>query len=255
MYHSQVVGLGHYVPEEIVTNDMLSERMPTTDQWIVERTGIKQRHYFKEGFDTVSSMGTRAALMACESAGISHKEVDCIVFATITSDYYFPGSGVLMQRELGLAGIPAIDIKMQCSGFIYALSIADQFIKTGMYKTILVVGSEVQSNAMEFTERDRHVSVIFADGAGACLLRATTEKDRGILSTHLHSDGLFAEELMMEHPGSRLKNRLTNEMLQSGALLPTMNGPVVFKHAVIRFQEVIEEALKANGTMLMTLIY
>lgn len=247
MYHSQVVGLGHYVPEEIVTNDMLSERMPTTDQWIVERTGIKQRHYFKEGFDTVSSMGTRAALMACESAGISHKEVDCIVFATITSDYYFPGSGVLMQRELGLAGIPAIDIKMQCSGFIYALSIADQFIKTGMYKTILVVGSEVQSNAMEFTERDRHVSVIFADGAGACLLRATTEKDRGILSTHLHSDGLFAEELMMEHPGSRLKNRLTNEMLQSGALLPTMNGPVVFKHAVIRFQEVIEEALKANG--------
>jgi len=247
MFHSQVVGLGHYVPEEVVTNDMLADRMPTTDQWIVERTGIKQRRFFKEGFDTVSSMGTKAALMACEKAGISHKEVDCIVFATITSDYYFPGSGVLMQRELGLAGIPAIDIKMQCSGFIYALSIADQFIKTGMYKTILVVGSEVQSNAMEFTERDRHVSVIFADGAGACLLRATTENNTGILSTHLHSDGQFAEELMMEHPGSRLKIRLTPEMLQSGALLPTMNGAVVFKHAVIRFQEVIEEALKANG--------
>jgi 3-oxoacyl-[acyl-carrier-protein] synthase-3 len=162
-----------------------------------------------------------------------------IVFATLSPDYSFPGSGVLLQRELGLAGIPALDIRQQCAGFVYALSVADQFIKTGMYKTILVVGSEIQSNIFELSDRGRNVAVIFGDGAGAVVLQASTEPTKGILSTHLHADGTFAEELMMEHPGSKNKKRLTSEMIENGSLLPVMNGQMVFKNAVQRFPEVI----------------
>lgn len=246
MFRSLVAGVGHYVPEQVVTNEQLSQLMPTTDEWITERTGIKQRHYFTEGKDTVSNMAAKASLMAAERAGIDIHQVDCIVFATITSEYSFPGSGVLLQRELNLTSIPAIDIKMQCSGFIYALSIADQFIKTGMYKTVLVVGAEIQSNVLEFSERDRHMSVIFADGAGAAILQASKSESQGILSTHLHSDGRFAEELMMPNPGSLKKKRITPEMLTDGSLLPIMNGQTVFKHAIVRFVEVIEEALAFN---------
>jgi 3-oxoacyl-[acyl-carrier-protein] synthase III len=246
MNSSRIAGVGHYVPETIVTNDDLAKIMPTSDDWITERTGIKERRYFTEGKDTVASMAATACRMALKNANIDVAEVDVIIFATTTSEYYFPGSGVLLQRELGLPGIPAMDIKMQCSGFIYALSIADQFLKTGMYKTALVVGSEIQSNAVEFSERGRNIAVIFADGAGAVVLRAENSAEHSILSTHLHSDGNFAEELYMRHPGSLLKRRLTPEMIINGEVLPYMNGPVVFKHAVVKFMEVIQEALDAN---------
>jgi 3-oxoacyl-[acyl-carrier-protein] synthase III len=246
MNSSRIAGVGHYVPETIVTNDDLAKIMPTSDDWITERTGIKERRYFTEGKDTVASMAATACRMALKNANIDVAEVDVIIFATTTSEYYFPGSGVLLQRELGLPGIPAMDIKMQCSGFIYALSIADQFLKTGMYKTALVVGSEIQSNAVEFSERGRNIAVIFADGAGAVVLRAENSAEHSILSTHLHSDGNFAEELYMRHPGSLLKKRLTPEMIVNGEVLPYMNGPVVFKHAVVKFMEVIQEALDAN---------
>jgi 3-oxoacyl-[acyl-carrier-protein] synthase III len=246
MNSSRIAGVGHYVPETIVTNDDLAKIMPTSDEWITERTGIKERRYFTEGKDTVASMAATACRMALKNANIDVAEVDVIIFATTTSEYYFPGSGVLLQRELGLPGIPAMDIKMQCSGFIYALSIADQFLKTGMYKTALVVGSEIQSNAVEFSERGRNIAVIFADGAGAVVLRAENSAEHSILSTHLHSDGNFAEELYMRHPGSLLKKRLTPEMIVNGEVLPYMNGPVVFKHAVVKFMEVIQEALDAN---------
>jgi 3-oxoacyl-[acyl-carrier-protein] synthase III len=246
MNSSRIAGVGHYVPETIVTNDDLAKIMPTSDEWITERTGIKERRYFTEGKDTVASMAATACRMALKNANIDVAEVDVIIFATTTSEYYFPGSGVLLQRELGLPGIPAMDIKMQCSGFIYALSIADQFLKTGMYKTALVVGSEIQSNAVEFSERGRNIAVIFADGAGAVVLRAENSAEHSILSTHLHSDGNFAEELYMRHPGSLLKRRLTPEMIINGEVLPYMNGPVVFKHAVVKFMEVIQEALDAN---------
>jgi 3-oxoacyl-[acyl-carrier-protein] synthase III len=246
MNSSRIAGVGHYVPETIVTNDDLAKIMPTSDEWITERTGIKERRYFTEGKDTVASMAATACRMALKNANIDVAEVDVIIFATTTPEYYFPGSGVLLQRELGLPGIPAMDIKMQCSGFIYALSIADQFLKTGMYKTALVVGSEIQSNAVEFSERGRNIAVIFADGAGAVVLRAENSAEHSILSTHLHSDGNFAEELYMRHPGSLLKKRLTPEMIVNGEVLPYMNGPVVFKHAVVKFMEVIQEALDAN---------
>jgi 3-oxoacyl-[acyl-carrier-protein] synthase-3 len=194
-------------------------------------------------------MSAKASRMAIENAGITEKDIDMIVMATITSEYYFPGSGVLLQRELGLPGIPALDIKMQCSGFIYALSIADQFIRSGAYKNVLVVGAEVQSNAIEHSERGRNIAVIFGDGAGAVVLQATNDENHRVLSTHLHSDGTYAEELVMKHPGSVQKDRITHEMLDDGTMLPYMNGPVVFKHAVTRFAEVIDEALTANDLL------
>ncbi len=250
MMNSRIVGVGHYVPEKVVTNHDLEKMMDTNDEWIVERTGIKERRFIDHTKDTCSNMASKATKMALERAKLDINDIDLIVFATITPDYMFPGSGVLMQRELGLdkKTIPAIDIRNACSGFIYALSIADQFIKTGMYKTVAVVGAEIQSTALEFSDRQRHISVIFGDGAGAAILQATDEAGKGILSTHMHADGTFAEELYVKDPGSSRKQgeRLTKEMLEGLSIKAHMNGNVVFKHAVVRFMEVIQEALVAN---------
>lgn len=232
------------MPERVVTNDDLSKLMDTSDAWITERTGIKERRFFDPEKDTVASMAAQASRMALERANLTTKEVDFIVFATITPDYFFPGSGVLMQRELGLEGIGALDIRNACSGFIYGLSVADQFIKTGMYKTILVVGAEIQSSAMDISDRGRAVSVIFGDGAGAVVLQADSKP--GILSTHLHADGRFAEELYIKDPGSSRKERLSKAMIDEDGIRAHMNGNTVFKHAIVRFQEVILEALDAN---------
>lgn len=247
MYQSKIIGAGHYVPENIVTNQHLEKLMNTTDEWIIERTGIKERRYFTEGKDTTSRMGTRAAEKAIKHAGIDKNEIELIVFSTLSPDYYFPGCGVLLQKELELPNIAALDVRNQCSGFIYGLSVADQFIKTGMYKTVLVVGAETQSNFVEYSDRHRHIAVIFGDGAGAVVLKRTEEKDKGILSTHLYSDGNMAEELFCPHPGTRLKTRITNEMLIDGSLLTYMNGSFVFKHAVTRFEECIITALQHSN--------
>lgn len=232
-----------YVPETVVTNEDLSKEMDTSDEWIIERTGIKERRFFKEGVDSVSSMATKACEQALERAGKKPEDIDLIVMATLSSDYNFPGSGVLVQRSLPFRNIPAFDVKAQCSGFIYALSVADQFIKTGMYKNALVIGSEVQSNVFEKSDRGRNMAVIFGDGAGAVVLEATTEENKGILTTKLHSDGHHAEELFLEHPGSRRKERFTPDMLEKGELLPHMNGKLVFVNAIKYFPEVIREAL------------
>jgi 3-oxoacyl-[acyl-carrier-protein] synthase III len=248
MFYSKITGVGHYAPENIITNHDLEKRMDTTDAWIQERTGIKERRFFKPGTDTVSNMGTKAARMAMQRAGIQASDIDFIIFATITPDYYFPGCGVLLQRELELTSIGALDIRNQCSGFVYALSVADQFIKTGMYKTILVVGAEIQSSVMDISNKGRTMAVIFGDGAGAAVLQATENKDHRILSTHLHADGKYAEELMVKDPGSSREGRwITKEMIEQGSTDPYMNGNAVFKHAVVRFPEVIKEALDANG--------
>ncbi|MFN8286831.1 MAG: beta-ketoacyl-ACP synthase III [Chitinophagales bacterium] len=244
MPHSKITGVGMYLPEEVVTNNDLAKFMDTSDEWIMERTGIKERRFFKEGDDTVSKMGAKAAEMAMERAGKKPEDIDFIVFATLSSDYNFPGSGVLLQRKLPFRQIGAIDVRGQCSGFIYALSIADQFIKSGMYKTILVVGSEVQSNVFEKSDRGRNMAVIFGDGAGAVVLEATDEPNKGILTTKLHSDGHFAEELYLEHPGSRRKERYNASMIESGELLPYMNGKLVFMNAVKYFPEVVREGLR-----------
>lgn len=247
MHSSKIVGIGHHVPDTVITNEYLSTIIDTNDAWITERTGIKERRWMNPETDTVANMAAKASRMALQRAGLTEKDVEFIVFATITSDYYFPGSGVLLQRELGLESIGALDIKNACSGFIYALSIADQFIKTGMYKTILVVGAEIQSTALDITTRGRNTAVIFGDGAGAVVLQPSSKP--GILSTHLHSDGRFAEELFVKDPGSSRphKERQPEQFLDTTGFKVHMNGNQVFKHAVVRFMEVINEALTANN--------
>ena len=247
MRYSKIVGLGHHVPEKVVTNEYLSSLMDTNNEWIIERTGIEQRRWIDPTKDTVANMSAKATRMALERASLSEKDIDFIVFATITPDYFFPGSGVLLGRELGLEGIPALDIRNACSGFIYALSIADQFIKTGMYKTILVIGAEIQSTALDLSTRGRNTAVIFGDGAGAAILQPSEKP--GILSTHLHADGRHAEELYIRDPGSSRPNteRQPDRIDDTSTYKVVMNGNQVFKHAIVRFTEVIGEALQANN--------
>jgi 3-oxoacyl-[acyl-carrier-protein] synthase-3 len=247
MYSSKIVGLGHHVPDTVITNQYLSSLMDTNNEWIIERTGINERRWIDPTQDTVANMAAKATRIALSRANLTEKDIDFIVFATITPDYFFPGSGVLLQRELGLDGrIGALDIRNACSGFIYALSVADQFIKTGMYKTILVVGAEIQSTALDITTRGRNTAVIFGDGAGAAILQRSDKA--GLLSTHLHSDGRFAEELYVKDPGSSRPHaeRQPEQILDTTSFKVVMNGNQVFKHAVVRFMEVIHEALEAN---------
>jgi 3-oxoacyl-[acyl-carrier-protein] synthase-3 len=262
MYSSKIAGIGSYVPKNIYTNDDLSRFMDTNDAWIQERTGIKERRFADRLEETTTTMGVEAAKIAIERAGTTAQEIDFIIFATLSPDYYFPGCGVLLQREMKMREIGALDVRNQCSGFLYALSVADQFIKTGMYKNILVVGSEKHSFAMDFETRSRNVSVIFGDGAGAVVLQRANKEGQGILSTHLHSDGEDAEILAMFYPGSHankwMKDKpgypeqelgglfITPEQIESGAALPYRDGPAVFKKAVVKFPEVIKEALAAN---------
>lgn len=249
MYHSKITGLGFYVPENVVTNDDLSKLIDTNDEWIQERTGIKERRHVVLAEDTTSGMALKASKIAIERAGIDKNDIDFIVFATLSPDYYFPGPGVTLQKELGIKTVGALDIRNQCSGFIYALSVADQFIKTGMYKNILVVGSEVHSKGLDMTTRGRGVSVIFGDGAGAAVLSRTEDLSKGILSTHLHSEGEHAEELALIAPG--MGKRWVTDIIKENnpedeSYYPYMNGQFVFKNAVVRFSEVINEGLQAN---------
>ena len=250
MYHSKITGLGYYVPENVVTNDDLSKVMDTNDEWIQERTGIQERRHIVRGEDTTTSLGVKAAKIAIERSGIAKEDIDFIIFATLSPDYYFPGSGVLVQRDLELKNIGALDIRNQCSGFVYAVSIADQYIKTGMYKNILIIGSEVQSTGLDMTNRGRSVSVIFGDGAGAAIMSREEDLSKGILSTHLHSEGQHAEELYVKAPG--MGGRWVTDILadndpEDDSYFGYMNGQFVFKNAVVRFAEVINEGLEANG--------
>lgn len=248
MHSSKIVGLGHHVPDTVITNEYLSTLMDTNNEWIIERTGINERRWIDPKVDTVANMAAKATRIALKNANLTEKDIDFIVFATITPDYFFPGSGVLLQRELGLDGrIAALDIRNACSGFIYALSVADQFIKSGMYKTILVVGAEIQSTALDITTRGRNTAVIFGDGAGAAVVQRSDKP--GVLSTHLHSDGQFAEELYLKDPGSSRPHaeRQPEQILDTSTYKVVMNGSQVFKHAVVRFIEVINEALEKNN--------
>ena len=250
MFHSKISGLGFYVPENVVTNDDLSKIMDTNDEWIQERTGIKERRHIIRGEDTTTTMGVKAAEIAIQRSGVAKDDIDFIVFATLSPDYYFPGPGVLVQRDLGLKTVGALDVRNQCSGFIYALSVADQYIKTGMYKNILIIGSEVHSTGLDMTDRGRGVSVIFGDGAGAAVLSREEDLSKGILSTHLHSEGLHAEELIVKAPG--MGDRWVTDIIADNdpsddSYFPYMNGQFVFKNAVVRFSEVIMEGLTANN--------
>jgi 3-oxoacyl-[acyl-carrier-protein] synthase-3 len=264
MIRTRIAGIGMYVPETVFTNQDMTRFMDTSDEWIQERTGIKERRFAHRTKETTTTMGVEAARIAIERAGLTAADIDFIIFATLSPDYYFPGCGVLLQRAMHMRDIGALDVRNQCSGFVYALSVGDQFIKTGMYKNILVVGAEKHSFGLDFSTRGRNVSVIFGDGAGAVVLQPTEEPNRGILSTHLHSDGANAEILAMFNPGTHA-NHWTNgqqladfneadigEMFMSHAMIdkaqnfPNMDGPAVFKVAVEKFPEVIMEALNSN---------
>lgn len=248
MYKAKIKGMGFYVPENVVTNDDLSTMMDTNDEWIRERTGINERRWVVPGEDSTSGMGVKAARMALENANMEAGEIDFIIFATLSPDYYFPGPGVQVQEALGIDTIGALDVRNQCSGFVYALSVADQYIKTGMYKNILVIGSELHSGGLEKSTRGRGVTVIFGDGAGAAIV-SQSDDDSGILSTHLHSQGAHAKELALIGPAT---SRWVDQIIQDNdeedvSYFPYMNGNYVFKHAVTRFPEVINEALEANS--------
>ena len=249
MYKSKITGMGMYVPENEITNRDLTALMVTSHEWILERTGIESRRHIKKGDgNTTATMGVKASQIAIERSGIDKNDIDLILFATLSPDYYFPGSGVIVQKELDIPTCPAMDIRNQCSGFIYALSTADQFIKTGMYKNILIIGSENHSGGLDMTTRGRGVSVIFGDGAGAVVLSRSSSEETGILSTHLHSEGKYAEELSLIGPSTRrwVPEIMAANDAEDTSYYPYMNGQLVFKNAVVRFSEVIMEGLQEN---------
>lgn len=245
MIRSYISGLGTHVPERVVTNEELSQLMDTTDEWIQARTGIQTRHFAAPG-EGPSDLAIPASEQALKAAGLTVADIDLIIFATSTPDYYAPGSGVLIQHKMGFREIGALDIRVQCCGFVYGLSIADQYIRTGTFQNILLIGAEVQSTILNMSTEGRDVSVIFGDGAGAAVISATQE-ERGILSCHLHSQGEYYREIFMELPTSTRSPRITVEDLENDRVWPLMNGREVFRQAVVRFPEVIQEALDANG--------
>lgn len=255
MIKSIIKGIGHYVPENVVTNDDLSKLMSTSDEWITERTGIKERRHRKNRNDaeeTTSYLGFKASQNALKRAGYTAKDIDFIVFATLSPDYYFPGCGVLLQEMLGCDTIGALDVRNQCSGFVYAMSVANAFIKAGQYKNILVVGAEIHSFGLDFSDEGRGVSVIFGDGAGAVILSASEEEGAGdILAFNMHSEGKYADELCTKFPGSKYgwsdRMRLEPENVTNDEVYPIMNGNFVFKNAVTRFPETMMEALNSAG--------
>lgn len=249
MFNSKITGLGHYVPDHVVTNHDLAKLMDTSDEWIQERTGIKERRYYKP-FEkgSTAKMAYHASKMAMKRAGVTADDIDAIVFATLSADFYFPGSGVLLQHMLGMGTKPAIDIRAQCSGFIYGLSVADQYVKTGMYNKVLVVGSETQNIGLDLTTRGRDMAVLFGDGAGAVVLEATDEEGKGILSTHLFSQGEFADALCKREPGTGYEKIVYEGMDKDYKdNSPQMDGQLVFKNAIKRMPEATMEALAKNN--------
>ncbi len=247
MKNARIIGHGHYVPERVVTNAELEKMMDTSDEWIQERTGIKERRWIQPDETTIYELGYKATQKALERAGIEAEEIDFIVFASILSDYGFPGGGCLMQEVLGIPGVPSMDIRNACSGFVYGLSIGDKFIKSETYKTVLVVGAEIQSTGIDKTTRGRDVAVIFGDGAGAVILQATDDENKGILTTHLHADGRYAKKLWCEWPSIHKTPAMGGMFNDPERDAPRMEGRYVFKHAVVKFPEVINEALEATG--------
>jgi 3-oxoacyl-[acyl-carrier-protein] synthase-3 len=246
MPRTRFLGTGFAVPERVVTNDDLSHMMDTSDEWIRTRTGIQERRWVREG-ETGVELALAATRRALEMADLPPSSVDAIVYATSTPDHFAPGNGVFLQRAMGVGTIPAIDIRTQCSGFVYALSVADAWVRTGQYRRVLVVGAEVQSTGMLLTTEGRNVSVIFADGAGAALLGPTNREDRGILAFDLHSEGAHAEKLWVDSPGSMYHPRVSAEHIEAGRQYLEMDGKEVFRHAVARMPESVRAVLDACG--------
>lgn len=255
MTHARVLAVGGYVPDRRVTNDELATRMATGDAWIRQRTGIVERRHVD--FDAepmgASDLAARAARQALARANLAPQDVDCIVYATLSPDHFFPGDGVLLQAKLDVpVGVPAYDVRNQCSGFLYGLQVADAFIRGGVYRTVLLVGAEVHSTGLDFSDRGRDVAVLFGDGAGAIVLQASEQNAKasdapGVLAVHVHADGRHAEALCCRDPSSAAMPRLTAERLAQGLHYPKMDGRLVFRHAVVRMPEAVHEALATGG--------
>lgn len=252
MTRTAIIGTGYFVPDNVVTNNDLAQMIETSDQWITERSGIKERRWLPvdaEGVTvmTGAEMGAAAARMAIEAAGIQTDAIDQVIFATLNPDVFFPGNGVFIEDLLKLKTAGAMDIRNQCTGFVYGLAAADGFIQTGCARTVLLIGGEVQSSALDKTTRGRDTAVLFGDGAGAVVVQACEDESRGVLASVLHSQGRFARELYVEAPVATEQGRINAAMLEAGRHLPYMNGPTVFKHATRRFCEAIHEVLKKGG--------
>lgn len=245
---SQILGVGSFVPERVVTNNDLAHLMETSDEWIRERTGIRERHWVEPGKGIgASDLAVEASRRALAAAGLALEKIQMVIFATLSPDHDFPGTGVFLQRKLGLRPMPVLDIRQQCTGFVYGLSVADQYVKSGFVDYVLLVGAEVHSTGLDVTTRGRNVAVLFGDGAGAAVIGPARDAESGVLSTHLYADGAYAEDLWVESPASRYSPRLTAADLDAGKHYPSMNGRQVFKHAATRIPEVVHEALRANG--------
>ncbi len=251
MSHAAVIGTGFNVPSRTITNQDLTQWMDTSDEWITERSGIRERRWVEIGDDgktieTGAEMGAAAARMAIAEAGIDKDDIDLIIYATLSSDVFFPGNGVFIEDLLELNTAGAMDIRNQCTGFVYALAAADGFIRAGTAKTVLIVGQEIQSTGLNLSNEGRDLAVLFGDGAGAVIVQATDE-DRGVIASVLHSQGRFAGELIGEVPMSTVKGRITQDLLDQGRQFPFMNGSMVFKHATRRFCEAIKEVIEKGG--------
>jgi 3-oxoacyl-[acyl-carrier-protein] synthase-3 len=246
MPHTEFIATGFHVPERVVTNADLSRLMDTSDEWITQRSGIKTRYWVSEG-ETGVTLAREATCQALANAGMKAADLDCIVYCTCTPDHFEPGNGVFLERELGLRDIPAIDVRNQCSGFLYGLSVADAWIRTGQYRRVLLVGAEVHSRGLDRTTRGRDTAVLFGDGAGVAILGPTTADGRGVLSTHLYADGRHAEKLWVDAPGLAHDPFISEELLQAGKHHAVMEGREVFKYASVLMPQSVATALAHNG--------
>jgi 3-oxoacyl-[acyl-carrier-protein] synthase III len=247
MPRTEFISTGFHVPERVVTNDELAESWNTSDEWIRERTGIEQRRWVKWGEEAGSDLALEASRIALERAGMAPGDLDCIVYATLSPDYFFPGSGVFLQRKLGVPGIPALDVRTQCSGFLYGLSVADAWIRAGQYRRILLIGAEVHSTGMNLDPDPDPLQYLFGDGAGAVILGPTDDPDRGVLTMNLHADGTYAEKLWCESDASARFPRISHEDLEAGRHYPSMEGNVVFRHAVTQMPRSVQAALESQN--------
>jgi 3-oxoacyl-[acyl-carrier-protein] synthase-3 len=242
----RIAATGMFVPDRVISNKDLESMMDTTDEWIVQRSGIRERRWV-EPWTTASDLGLEAARRALAVGNWQPGDIDLIIFATLSPDHYFPGAGVFLQHKLGLTNTPALDVRAQCSGMVYGLSVAQQYIATGQYKRILLVGAEVQSSAITKCTAGRDTAVLFGDGAAAMVLEESPDPERRILSCHLHAQGEFANRLWLDAPVNDGTVFMCQEYMDSGRLNAYMDGRFVFKHAVTRMPEVVKEALQHNN--------
>ena len=254
MIRAKILGVGRYLPERRVTNFDLAKMFETSDEWIQQRTGIVERRYAEEGV-YCSDLALEASRDCLKNAGLKAEDIDFIIFATLSPDHHFPGNGCYLQKKMGLTDIGCMDIRNQCTGFLYSLAVADAFVRIGMYKRILVVGAEIHSHAMNFTLEGRDVAVLFGDGAGAVIVGPSEDPSRGILSSHLHADGRFADILKLDIFDISQKPIINHKMLDEGRQFPKMKGKEVFKVAVTKIPEVIQEALQANNLKIEDIDY